>query len=162
VKRGVLKDLFAETSVQRFWTELYDEVYTSAKTHIWDYQWLLACWLQGGLSIVPNVNLVSNIGFGADATHTRALDAALVQLLQRFGLKSDAGLGRLLQRSVARLAPNRFANLPVEAMPFPLRHPPFLVRDNKADDLVQKQNYQGGALGSLKRQIKKSLLARPT
>lgn len=162
VERGVLKDLFAEVSAQRFWTELYDDVYASSKTHIWDYQWMLACWLQGGLSIVPNINLVSNIGFGADATHTHALDAALAQLLRRFGLSSDAGLGRLLQRSVAHLAPNRFANLPVEAMQFPLCHPQFLVRDTKADDLIQKQNYQGGALGTLKRQIKKLLLARST
>lgn len=159
-KRGVLKDLLTEPSARRFWTELYDEVYTSAKTHIWDYQWMLACWLQGGLSIVPNINLVSNVGFSVDATHTRALDAALAQLLGRFGFSSNTGLGRLLQRGATRLAPNRFANLPVEAMQFPLRHPQFFVRDTKADDFVQRQNYQGGALGSLKRQIKKLLLAK--
>lgn len=36
----------------------------------WDVQWTYACWCQGGLSITPEVNLISNIGFGADATHT--------------------------------------------------------------------------------------------
>jgi hypothetical protein len=36
----------------------------------WDYQWLYACWSQSGLSIVPSRNLVTNIGFGPDATHT--------------------------------------------------------------------------------------------
>ena len=30
----------------------------------WDYQWAFACWLRSGLSVLPNVNLVSNIGFG--------------------------------------------------------------------------------------------------
>ncbi len=36
----------------------------------WDYQWSFARLLQSGLSVVPSVNLVSNIGFGKDATHT--------------------------------------------------------------------------------------------
>jgi hypothetical protein len=35
----------------------------------WDYQWLFTCWRQDGLSILPNENLVSNIGSGPDATH---------------------------------------------------------------------------------------------
>lgn len=36
----------------------------------WDGQWQFTLWAQNGLAIVPNVNLVSNIGFAADATHT--------------------------------------------------------------------------------------------
>jgi hypothetical protein len=30
----------------------------------------MACWLQGRLTILPNCNLISNIGFGENATHT--------------------------------------------------------------------------------------------
>lgn len=37
----------------------------------WAYRWTHAVWRQGMLSIVPYQNLVSNIGFGAGATHTR-------------------------------------------------------------------------------------------
>lgn len=37
---------------------------------IWDYQWFFARLANSGLSVVPAVNLVSNIGFGDDATHT--------------------------------------------------------------------------------------------
>lgn len=36
----------------------------------WDYQWFFARLLHDGLSIVPSVNLVSNIGFSGQATHT--------------------------------------------------------------------------------------------
>ena len=36
----------------------------------WDYQWHYALASQGMLSLVPSVNLVRNIGFTADATHT--------------------------------------------------------------------------------------------
>jgi hypothetical protein len=38
----------------------------------WDYQWLLARLLHGGLTIVPCKNLISNVGTGAAATHTSA------------------------------------------------------------------------------------------
>lgn len=36
----------------------------------WDTQWQLSLEKEGGLSIVPNKNLVQNIGFGGNATHT--------------------------------------------------------------------------------------------
>ncbi len=36
----------------------------------WDYQWVWTVWSNNGLSIIPNTNLVKNIGFGNDATHT--------------------------------------------------------------------------------------------
>ncbi|HJX30673.1 MAG TPA: glycosyltransferase family 2 protein [Thermodesulfobacteriota bacterium] len=36
----------------------------------WDAQWTLTCLLQGGLCIMPNINLVSNLGFQPGATHT--------------------------------------------------------------------------------------------
>lgn len=40
----------------------------------WDYQWLFTRLAYGGLSVVPAKNLVSNVGFGEQATHT--LDAS--------------------------------------------------------------------------------------
>lgn len=36
----------------------------------WDYQWVLYRILNKGLGIVPQSNLISNIGFGNNATHT--------------------------------------------------------------------------------------------
>jgi hypothetical protein len=46
----------------------------------WDYQWLFASWLNNGLSVAPEVNLVSNIGFGAESTHTEIIDQAMANL----------------------------------------------------------------------------------
>jgi len=37
----------------------------------WDYQWLYAIWKNDGLGVLPNVNLVSNIGHNELATHTK-------------------------------------------------------------------------------------------
>jgi hypothetical protein len=36
----------------------------------WDYQWDFARFVNSGLAIVPNKNLVRNLGFGQNATHT--------------------------------------------------------------------------------------------
>jgi hypothetical protein len=36
----------------------------------WDYQWTFSIWYNNGACIAPTHNLISNIGFGADATHT--------------------------------------------------------------------------------------------
>ncbi len=53
-----------------YWTWYFDKAYSDASRHYWDYQWTFACWLNEGLSISPNVNLVSNLGFRPDGTHT--------------------------------------------------------------------------------------------
>ena len=37
----------------------------------WAYPWTACVWYQGGLTATPNSNLVSNIGFGEDGTHTK-------------------------------------------------------------------------------------------
>jgi hypothetical protein len=41
------------------------------RKHTWDKQWLKSVEKQNGLAILPNVNLISNIGSGEDATHTK-------------------------------------------------------------------------------------------
>jgi len=54
-----------------YWTEIFENTYQN-KINTWDYQWAFACWLQKGLSVLPNVNLISNIGFNEEATHTES------------------------------------------------------------------------------------------
>jgi hypothetical protein len=57
---------------QKYWARIFDSMFKNAPVpDVWDYQWIYACWCQNGLTIVPNVNLVSNLGWGRpDATHT--------------------------------------------------------------------------------------------
>lgn len=43
------------------------------RNHIWDKQWLMSVRKHHGLAILPNVNLVSNIGYGEGATHTQKI-----------------------------------------------------------------------------------------
>jgi hypothetical protein len=55
------------------WRAIFMKV-AAGKLDTWDYQWLYSCWRHAGLTALPEVNLVSNLGFRGDATHTR--DAA--------------------------------------------------------------------------------------
>lgn len=41
------------------------------RPHTWDYQWAWSVAYHGGLWGVPHQNLITNIGFGPDATHTK-------------------------------------------------------------------------------------------
>jgi hypothetical protein len=58
---------------------IFDRVHRG-EIDTWDYQWLLNVILQSGLSIIPTHNLVSNIGFGAGATHTTNSNHRLAKL----------------------------------------------------------------------------------
>ena len=66
---GRAGDLVGDESEADHWTRVFDSVHRG-EIDTWDYQWFHACMAAGRSSIVPNVNLVSNIGFRPDATHT--------------------------------------------------------------------------------------------
>ena len=51
------------------WSKYFDDIF-SGKVDTWDAQWTFSLWTQNGLSVMPAVNLVCNIGFGAQAFHT--------------------------------------------------------------------------------------------
>ena len=67
---GWLKDLLGDKKSVRYWRNIFENVY-QGKIDTWDYQWTFSCWIQNALTILPNVNLVSNIGFGSEALHTK-------------------------------------------------------------------------------------------
>jgi hypothetical protein len=53
----------------RKWAK-FAEISSNDELDAWDYPWSFNCFLNGGRIIVPKVNLVTNVGFGDDATHT--------------------------------------------------------------------------------------------
>lgn len=56
---------------RRYWARIFDRV-SRDEIDAWDYPWKACVWFHGGLTATPNVNLVTNIGFGPEATHTKA------------------------------------------------------------------------------------------
>ncbi len=57
----------------RYWTEIFDAA-AAGKIDSWAYRFLFTCWAHNGLSCLPERNLVSNIGFGEESTHTTETD----------------------------------------------------------------------------------------
>jgi hypothetical protein len=50
------------------------EIYNGLKSgqiDTWDYQLMFVCWKHSQVHIAPTRNLVENLGYGSDATHTR-------------------------------------------------------------------------------------------
>ncbi len=88
-----------------YWRYIFEETY-QGRINTWDYQWVFSCWLQNGLTILPQLNLVSNIGFGDEAIHTRDK--------------------------------SKLANIPVQGLSFPLKHPSYILRNMNADRKTRK------------------------
>ena len=53
-----------------YWTKKFDDTRTG-KIDTWDYQWHWKVYERNGRVIMPRTNLITNLGFGAFATHTR-------------------------------------------------------------------------------------------
>jgi len=58
-----------DESFEKYWLRIFD-VTSTGTIDTWDYQFLFTCWAHHGLTCIPEKNLVSNIGFSADGTHT--------------------------------------------------------------------------------------------
>ena len=56
----------------KYWKEKFDLTFAKENITWWDWQWIFHQMINRQLSVVPAVNLVTNIGFHADGTHTHA------------------------------------------------------------------------------------------
>lgn len=78
-----------------YWSRVWDDYY-KGQINSWDGQWFFACLTHNGLCINPNVNLVSNIGFGTNATHTRSAESTFAHIPTQemtFPLRHPARVG---------------------------------------------------------------------
>jgi hypothetical protein len=69
-RKNLLEDYFDNNRAKRHWYKEFQKTY-AGEIDTWDYQWVFACWIEKGLSIIPSKNLVSNIGFSEEAVHTK-------------------------------------------------------------------------------------------
>ncbi|HVS53828.1 MAG TPA: FkbM family methyltransferase [Opitutaceae bacterium] len=68
--RGRMREFFATAEAVAFWTGILDRAHRGEWKGAWDHAWWFSQLAQGGCGVCPQTNLVANIGFGADATHT--------------------------------------------------------------------------------------------
>ncbi len=64
--------------VEAYWRKIFDDTWRG-KIDTWDYQWIFSCWRRGSINIIPAENLVENLGFGDDATHTTHSESSFLQ-----------------------------------------------------------------------------------
>ncbi len=65
---GFLRSKFGDHAEKEF-LRLFRKT-LSGEIDSWGYLWLLNCWATKGVAVLPNADLVSNIGFDERATHT--------------------------------------------------------------------------------------------
>ncbi len=66
---GYLTSVLGSSLAAKYYCHKVEQVY-SGKIDTWDYQWEFMRMINSSLSIIPRQNMVQNVGFGAEATHT--------------------------------------------------------------------------------------------
>ncbi|MDK3155403.1 glycosyltransferase family 2 protein [Kamptonema cortianum] len=66
-----LRAALPDRDMRGFWSRTFDLSHRRA-IDSWDHQWSFACLRAEGLAVIPSVNLVANIGFDGQGTHTES------------------------------------------------------------------------------------------
>lgn len=69
--KKLMLDLGINPKICKYLTNNFDQAYNN-NIDTWDYQWSYVAISESLLTVVPAINLVSNIGFGLNATHTKS------------------------------------------------------------------------------------------
>lgn len=84
-KNKSIDKILKNSKEKDFWLVFFQKLYIG-KFPFWDSRWTYTIWENGGVSITPNENLIENIGWGKDATHTngheKITDRPTVPLLE--------------------------------------------------------------------------------
>ncbi len=67
-----VREVFGSRDAMTYWSRILDRQLLEGTPDTWDYQWTFTVRDRHGLAIVPTRNLITNVGFRADATHTTA------------------------------------------------------------------------------------------
>ena len=114
-KLDLLSNFFEKKRAQKYWVKIFDNIYYNNSPDTWDYQWTYACLINSGLTVIPNKNLVENIGFDIEATHT----------------KTEVFNTKILNFS------RHTSGI------FPIKHPKNVYQFKKADEFTEKICYSG-------------------
>lgn len=71
-RRGWLRDYVGDGKAAFYWTKLFDDSYSRSADSLnsWAIPWTFSCWQRRAVSIIPETNLVANIGYSEAGTHT--------------------------------------------------------------------------------------------
>ena len=67
---GYINTVHRSAGIADFFAGIYEQM-AQSKIDTWDHQWSFTCLKENWLTIIPRRNLVTNIGFSIQATHTK-------------------------------------------------------------------------------------------
>lgn len=67
----ILNNIFFDDLQKKHWNDIFENFYRYGIPDTWDYSWVFTCLINNGLTAIPNKNLIKNIGFNSNATHTK-------------------------------------------------------------------------------------------
>ena len=70
-RRRLAQFLFREKQYSHWWINFFDRFYLLKPNDAWDYQFHYTCMVRKQWAVIPKANLVKNIGYGPDATHSQ-------------------------------------------------------------------------------------------
>lgn len=129
---GLLQRILPDQRSIAYWTRILDGMHDGTGTDTWDYQWIYTTWAKDWLCIVPTLNLIRNIGFGPEATHTHGTD------------------------------PGPYLSRPAHTMSFPLRHPPAITEWRSHIVEMQRRIYAPSILRRVQRRLRLQLGSKST
>lgn len=121
-----LKTYFKGNESGDHFIESFEKTYEGKDVTWWDYQWLYCRVINNSIGIVPSKNLIQNIGFGENASHTFDPESALAKLsasniewplihpLKKIDKKFDSINYKLFYKrntSITRILKNRISGL---------------------------------------------------
>lgn len=77
----LFNSIFKNPFLANDWYEIIRKLYNN-EIDTWDYQLTITNLFSRGLSVIPNANLISNIGFGNNATHTFSANGLKIFLME--------------------------------------------------------------------------------
>lgn len=123
--RMLTRVLGGRAHARRYWLDIFDQV-RAGRISGWDYQWVHSAWRHDQCAIIPAHNLVANLGFGAEATHT------------------------------AGEPPDFVTQSPPRDMVFPLVHPTERAPDPHIDRLIERHVFGITPLSMTIRRLRRS------
>jgi len=90
---GMLDKLFDRRAQREFWRRNFDAAFSGA-IDTWDYQWVYRNLKDDRIAAVPNHNMIENIGFGEEATHTGSAARGLPRVSE--GIPSEIAHPRFM------------------------------------------------------------------
>ena len=124
---NMIKNIFTKKGEREYWIKIFDNLKYNDMPDSWAYRWFFVSLINSGLTVAPNINMATNIGFDNDASNTKSGSSPIMCDFSR---------------------PTNI---------FPIKHPTFFLRSIEADDFTFNNFYRKSLILRIKNKLQKIL-----